>query len=101
MVHSGSLKYKPYLRLMERIYLLLVYEVLEKIILYYKWVIRKVFADTYQPYFVRDTTRLVGFSIQLSHELDFMNLHKAFIKSDSIKISDAVTTIFKIDHLHF
>jgi len=70
---------------------------LEKDHLGYKWVIRKVFADTYQPYFVRDTTKVGRFLHPLSHELDFMNLHKAFIKSDSI--SQFTAKLFVPDHL--
>jgi len=70
---------------------------LEKDHLGYKWVIRKVFADIYQPYFVRDTTKVGRFLHPLSHELDFMNLHKAFIKSDSI--SQFTAKLFVPDHL--
>jgi hypothetical protein len=49
-----------------------------------KWVIHKVHADMYSPYFVRDTTRIGRFLHPMSHELDFMNLRRAFVNSDSI-----------------
>lgn len=70
---------------------------LEKDHLGYKWVIRKIYADMYQPYFDRDTTKIGRFLHPLSHELDFMNLHKAFSKSDSI--SQFTTKQFVPDHL--
>jgi len=70
---------------------------LEKDHLGYKWVIRKVYADMYQPFFDRDTTKVGSFLHPLSHELDFMNLHKAFNKSDSI--SQFTAKRFIPDHL--
>ncbi|MEQ1586232.1 MAG: hypothetical protein ABL895_10160 [Cyclobacteriaceae bacterium] len=70
---------------------------LEKDHLGYKWIIRKVYADMYQPYFDRDTTKIGRFLHPLSHELDFMNLHKAFSKSDSI--SQFTAKQFVPDHL--
>jgi hypothetical protein len=70
---------------------------LEKDHLGHKWVIRKVYADMYQPYFDRDTTKVGRFLHPLSHELDFMNLHKAFNKSDSI--SQFTAKRFIPDHL--
>jgi hypothetical protein len=49
-----------------------------------KWVINKVYADMFAPYFVRDTTKVGRFLHPLSHELDFMNLRKALVNSDSM-----------------
>jgi hypothetical protein len=57
---------------------------LEKDHLGYKWVIGKVHADVFAPVFVRDTTRVGRFLHPMSHELDFMNLRKAFANTDSI-----------------
>lgn len=57
---------------------------LEKSHLGYKWVIQKVHAPMFDTYFKRDTTRIGNFLHPLSHELDFMNLRKAFAYSDSI-----------------
>lgn len=74
-----------------------LYMELEKDHLGYKWIIRKVYADMYQPYFDRDTTKIGRFLHPLSHELDFMNLHKAFSKSDSI--SQFTAKLFVPDHL--
>jgi hypothetical protein len=61
-----------------------LYMELEKDHLGYKWVISKVHADMLDPYFKRDTTKVGRFLHPLSHELDFMNLRKAFERSDSI-----------------
>jgi len=46
----------------------------------YKWVISNVFFDRFQSWFthLNDTTNLKYFIHPMSHELDFMNLHKAF-----------------------
>ena len=57
---------------------------LEKDKLGYKWVIGRVHADVFAPVFVRDTTRVGRFIHPMSHELDFMNLRKAFANTDSI-----------------
>ncbi len=57
---------------------------LEKNHLGYKWVIHKVYADMYASSFKRDTTRIGNFLHPLSHELDFMNLRKAFANKDSV-----------------
>ena len=43
-----------------------------------RWVISKVYADIFKPYFERDTIKVGKFLHPLSHELDFMNLRKAF-----------------------
>lgn len=57
---------------------------LEKNHLGYKWVIHKVYAEMYVSSFKRDTTRIGNFLHPLSHELDFMNLRKAFADKDSV-----------------
>jgi len=52
----------------------------------YKWVISNVYFDRFQEYFrhVGDTTNTTLFLHPLSHEIDFMNLHKAFRDGDNI-----------------
>lgn len=70
---------------------------LEKDHLGYKWVISKVYADMFVPYFVRDTTKVGRFLHPLSHELDFMNLRKSFAEGDSI--SQFTVKRFRPDHL--
>ncbi len=70
---------------------------LEKNHLGYKWVIRKVNADLFKPYFYRDTTKVGRFLHPLSHELDFMNLRKAFANQDSV--SQFTVRSFEPDHL--
>ena len=70
---------------------------LEKNHLGYKWVIRKVYADMFTKYFDRDTTKIGRFLHPLSHELDFMNLRKAFMNSDSI--SQFTVKQYVPDHL--
>jgi hypothetical protein len=50
----------------------------------YKWVIGKVYSDIFSIYFKRDTTKIGQFLHPLSHELDFMNLRKAFMNVDSV-----------------
>ena len=57
---------------------------LEKHRLGTRWVIQKVHADMFEPYFEKDTTKVGRFLHPMSHELDFMNLRKAFINKDSI-----------------
>lgn len=70
---------------------------LEKDHLGTKWVISKVHADMLEPYFTRDTTKVGRFLHPLSHELDFMNLRKAFLNPDSV--SQFATKRFRPDHL--
>lgn len=70
---------------------------LEKNHLGYKWVIRKVYADMFTKYFDRDTSKIGRFLHPLSHELDFMNLRKAFVNSDSI--SQFTVKQYVPDHL--
>jgi hypothetical protein len=74
-----------------------LYMELEKDHLGYKWVISKVQADMFNPYFQRDTTKVGRFLHPLSHELDFMNLRKAFANTDSI--SQFTVKRFAPDHL--
>jgi hypothetical protein len=70
---------------------------LEKDHLGYKWVISKVQAGIFEPYFVRDTSRVGRFLHPMSHELDFMNLRKAFANTDSV--SQFAAKRFVPDHL--
>jgi hypothetical protein len=70
---------------------------LEKDHLGSKWVISKVHADMFDPYFGRDTMKVGKFLHPLSHELDFMNLRKAFNNSDSV--SQFTVKRFRPDHL--
>lgn len=70
---------------------------LEKDHLGSKWVIQRVHADAFQPYFERDTTKVGRFLHPMSHELDFMNLRKAFSNRDSI--SQYTVKRFVPDHL--
>jgi hypothetical protein len=74
-----------------------LYLELEKDHLGYKWVINKVYASMFVPYFVRDTTKVGRFLHPLSHELDFMNLRKSFNEGDSI--SQFTVKRFRPDHL--
>lgn len=62
-----------------------------------KWVISKAHADMFDPYFIRDTSRVGRFMHPMSHELDFMNLRKAFNYTDSI--SQFTVKKFAPDHL--
>ena len=70
---------------------------LEKHRLGTRWVIQKVHADMFEPYFEKDTTRVGKFLHPMSHELDFMNLRKAFINKDSI--NQFIVKRFVPDHL--
>ena len=70
---------------------------LEKDHLGTKWVISKVYAQMFESYFKRDTTKVGKFLHPLSHELDFMNLRKAFNYTDSI--SQFTVKRFVPDHL--
>ena len=62
-----------------------------------KWVINKVFANQFAGYFSRDTTQSTNFLHPLSHELDFMNLRKAFDSKDNA--TEYTIKDFKPDHL--
>lgn len=74
-----------------------LYMVLEKDHLGYKWVIHQVHAALFETVFVRDTTKVGRFLHPMSHELDFMNLRKAFANSDSLSQFSAKS--FRPDHL--
>jgi hypothetical protein len=73
-----------------------LYMELEKDHLGYKWVINKVHATMFDSYFQRDTLKVGRFLHPLSHELDFMNLRKAF---DGDSISQFTVKRFSPDHL--
>lgn len=75
----------------------ILFMVLEKHRLGTRWVIQKVHADMFDAYFERDTTKMGQFLHPMSHELDFMNLHKAFNNKDSI--SQFAVKSFIPDHL--
>ena len=62
-----------------------------------RWVISKVYADIFKPYFERDTVKVGKFLHPLSHELDFMNLRRAFSNPDSV--SQYTLKKFVPDHL--
>lgn len=62
-----------------------------------KWVITKVYAEMFAPSFMRDSTKVGRFIHPMSHELDFMNLRKAFDRTDSI--AQFATKRFVPDHL--
>jgi len=62
-----------------------------------KWVISKANAQMFEQHFKRDTTRVGRFMHPMSHELDFMNLRKAFLYTDSI--SQFTVKKFRPDHL--
>ncbi|HEX6227353.1 MAG TPA: hypothetical protein VFZ52_23210 [Chryseolinea sp.] len=62
-----------------------------------RWVISKVYADMFKPYFERDTVKVGRFLHPLSHELDFMNLRKAFSNPDSV--NQYTVKKFVPDHL--
>ncbi|MGC1242810.1 MAG: hypothetical protein WA874_14560 [Chryseosolibacter sp.] len=70
---------------------------LEKHRLGTRWVIQKVHADMFQPYFDVDTVRTGRFLHPMSHEIDFMNLRKAFANKDSI--NQYIVKRFVPDHL--
>ncbi len=70
---------------------------LEKDHLGSKWVIYKVHADGFEPYFLRDTLKVGRFLHPMSHELDFMNLRKALASGDSV--SQFTVKRFVPDHL--
>jgi hypothetical protein len=75
----------------------ILFMTLEKAQLGTKWVIQNVHAPMLDPYFIRDTTKVGRFLHPMSHELDFMNLRKAFANSDSI--SQFTVKKFEPDHL--
>jgi hypothetical protein len=70
---------------------------LEKSHLGYKWVIQKVSAPMFDSYYKRDTSKVGQFLHPLSHELDFMNMRKAFANKDSVQ--QFTNKRFSPDHL--
>jgi len=70
---------------------------LEKHRLGTRWVIQKVHADMFESFFEKDTVRVGKFLHPMSHELDFMNLRKAFENKDSI--NQFIVKRFVPDHL--
>ncbi|HYG01436.1 MAG TPA: hypothetical protein VD927_03275 [Chryseosolibacter sp.] len=62
-----------------------------------RWVISRVYADMFESYFRRDTTKVGQFLHPLSHELAFMNMRKAFSYQDSV--SQLAVKRFRPDHL--
>lgn len=62
-----------------------------------KWVISHVHTDAFIQAFKRDTSKVGRFLHPLSHELDFMNLRKAFLNPDSV--SQYVSKHFTPDQL--
>lgn len=70
---------------------------LEKHRLGTRWVIQTVHADMFEPYFRVDTAKVGKFLHPMSHELDFMNLRKAFDNKDSI--NQFIVKRFVPDHL--
>jgi hypothetical protein len=57
---------------------------LEKHHLGTRWVISRVYADVFKTVFQKDTVKVGKFLHPMSHELDFMNLRKAFTNADSV-----------------
>jgi len=49
----------------------------------YEWVIEEVYFEPFKKYFHKDTTATKKFLHPMSHELDFMNLRKAFQESEN------------------
>ncbi len=74
-----------------------LYMQLEKDHLGHKWVITHAHADMFDPYFQHDTTKVGKFLHPMSHELDFMNLRKAFTNKDSV--AQYASKKFTPDHL--
>lgn len=70
---------------------------LEKHRLGTRWVIQKVHADMFGSFFETDTVKVGKFLHPMSHELDFMNLRKAFENKDSI--NQFIVKRFVPDHL--
>lgn len=50
----------------------------------YKWVIYDVYSAHWAKYFDRDTSQTTTFLHPMSHELDFMNLHKALDQTKEV-----------------
>ncbi len=62
----------------------------------YEWVLDKVTSVQYQQYFSKDETDEKSFLHPMSHELDFMNLHKSFRNQKGV---DFTGDNFKPDYL--
>jgi len=65
---------------------LILYLKIEKQMDGYKWVISNVYFDRFESWFthLNDTVNLKYFIHPMSHELDFMNLHKAFKEPENL-----------------
>ena len=65
---------------------LILYLKIEKQMAGYKWVISNVYFDRFESWFthLNDTVNLKYFIHPMSHELDFMNLHKAFKEPENL-----------------
>jgi len=65
---------------------LILYLKIEKQLNGYKWVISNVYFNQFESWFahLQDTTNLKYFIHPMSHELDFMNLHKAFKETENL-----------------
>jgi len=65
---------------------LILYLKIEKQSNGYKWVISNVYFDRFESWFTHlsDTSNLMYFIHPMSHELDFMNLHKAFKETENL-----------------
>ena len=65
---------------------IILYLKIEKQLKGYKWVISNVWFDRFNSWFthLNDTTNLRYFIHPMSHELDFMNLHKAFKEPENL-----------------
>lgn len=70
---------------------------LEKDRLGTKWTIEKVLCDFFEPYFEKSSGNSNKFLHPMSHELDFMNLRKAFADKDSV--AEYTVKEFKPDYL--
>lgn len=70
---------------------------LEKAQLGTKWSIYRAETQMFDPYFLRDTSKVGKFLHPLSHELDFMNLRKALSQPDSV--TQFAIRNFEPDHL--
>lgn len=70
---------------------------LEKHHLGTRWIIYSVHSDLFETAYKRDTVAIGKFLHPMSHELDFMNLRKAFLNRDSV--AQFVSKKFEPDHL--
>jgi hypothetical protein len=77
----------------------------ENVILYFKiqqqgqgfaWVLDRVSSDSYKVYFQKNKDAESNFLHPMSHELDFMNLHKSFRNNNGV---DYTSKEFQADHL--